>query len=125
MGKNNNNGIMKKISDNKVKYYIIVFAIIIIFSLFRSLIVYQFTKFEKVITVQEKYTRYRSKSSNYNVVDTEGNIYQIGNLWFKFDYNRGDDYAKLREGKTYKVKGYGFRAGFLDSYQKIYEVEEI
>ena len=61
MGKNNN--LMKKISDNKVKYYIIVFAIIIIFSLFRSLIVYQFTKFEKVITVQEKYTRYRSKSS--------------------------------------------------------------
>ena len=48
MGKNNN--FMKKISDNKVKYYIIVFAIIIIFSLFRSLIVYQFTKFEKVIT---------------------------------------------------------------------------
>ena len=46
-------------------------------------------------------------------------------IWFKFDYNRGDDYAKLKAGKQYKVKGYGFRVGFLDSYQKIYEVEAI
>ena len=123
MGKNNN--FMKKISDNKVKYYIIVFAIIIIFSLFRSLIVYQFTKFEKVITVQEKYTRYRSKSSNYNVVDTEGNIYQVDNLWFKLDYNRANDYAKIEEGKTYKVKGYGYRAGFIDTYKKIYDLKQV
>ena len=118
-----NSSIYKTLSNNK--YYLILLAIIIILGLFYSLIVYQFTKFEKIITVDEKYTRYRRRSSNYNIIDTEGNIYQIDNLWFKFDYNRGNDYAKLKEGKQYKVKGYGFRAGFLNSYQKIYEVEEI
>jgi len=112
-----------KLSKNYVKFYIIIFVIIIIFGLFYSLIVYQFTKFEKVLTVEEKYTRYRRSGSNYNLVDTDGNIYQIDNLWFKFDYNRGDDYAKIKVGKQYKVKGYGFRFGFLESYQKIYEVE--
>lgn len=108
-----------------LKYYILIIVIIIVIGLLYKVILYHFTKFEKVITVQEKYTRYRRRSSNYNVVDTDGNIYQIGNLWFKFDYNRGNDYATLREGKTYKVKGYGYRAGALDAYQTIYEVEEV
>jgi hypothetical protein len=118
-----NSGIFN--SDNNVKYYVLILVILIIVSLCYSLIVYHFTKFEKVITIYEKYTRYRRKGSNYNLIDTDGNIYQIDNLWFKFDYNRADDYAKLKEGKQYKVKGYGFRAGFLESYQKIYEVESV
>ena len=108
-----------------IKYYILIIVVIFVIGLSYTFMVYQFTKFEKVITVQEKYTRYRRRASNYNVVDTDGNIYQIGNLWFKFDYNRGNDYAPLKEGKTYKVKGYGYRAGILDSYQTIYQVEEV
>ena len=114
---------LKKNTNSKYYIYIGIVMIIIVFMF--DLIVYQFTKFEKVITIEEKYTRYRSRGSNYNVVDTEGNIYKIDNLWFKFDYNRGDDYVKIKVGQKYKVKGYGFRAGFIHSYMKIYEVEKV
>ena len=114
---------LKKNTNSKYYIYIGIVMIIIVFMF--DLIVYQFTKFEKVITIEEKYTRYRSRGSNYNVVDTEGNIYKIDNLWFKFDYNRGDDYVKIKAGQKYKVKGYGFRAGFIHSYMKIYEVEKV
>ena len=111
--------------DKSLRYFIYVVIALIIGRLIYDLIVYHFTKFEKIITIEEKYTRYRKKASNYNVVDTEGNIYKIDNLWFKFDYNRGDDYVKIKVGKKYKVKGYGFRAGFLHSYKKIYELKEV
>lgn len=112
--------------EDKVYYYItIIMVVLFIINLIKAPIVYHLTKFEKIITIKDKYTRYRKSSSNYNLVDTEGNVYKVGNLWFKLDFNRGNDYAKVDIGKKYKVKGYGYRAGILDSYQKIYELEEI
>ena len=110
--------------ENNPKFWILSFLVLLIFSFGIQIIVYHFTKFEKIITIREKYTRYR-KGSNYNIVDTEGNIYQVDNLWFKLDYNRANDYAKIEEGKTYKVKGYGYRAGFIDAYKKIYELKPV
>jgi hypothetical protein len=110
---------------NEKKYYILFFIIILIISLLIPLILYFTSKFEKTITIKEKYTRYRRRSSNYNIVDNENNVYQIGNLWFKGDFNRGDDYAKINIGDTYKVKGYGFRVPFIDMYKQIYEVEQV
>ena len=121
-----NKSIKNRLKNEKSLIYFIYLVIaLIIGRLVYDLVVYHFTKFEKIITIEEKYTRYRKKASNYNVVDTEGNIYKIDNLWFKFDYNRGDDYVKIKAGQKYKVKGYGFRAGFLHSYKKIYEVEKV
>ena len=107
------------------RLYIIVFVVILAIILIKQPIIYHLTKFEKTITIKEKYIRYRRKSSNYNVVDTDGNIYKMGNLWFKFDFNRADDYAMIDEGKTYKVKGYGYRFGFFDAYQTIYSYEQV
>ena len=108
---------------NPYGIYVLV-AIIMVSIPIIQFIIYTQTYFEKTITVKEKYTRYRRKSSNYNIVDTEGTIYQIDNLWFKFDFNRANDYAQMEVGKTYNVKGYGFRAGIIDSYLKIFEHEE-
>ena len=85
-------------------------------------VLYSFTKFEKKITIKDKYTRYRKNGSNYNVVDTDNNIYQIGNLWFFGDFNRAEDYNKLEVGQSYTVKGYGIRVPVLDMYKKIYEI---
>jgi hypothetical protein len=118
MGKNNNRSIKK---SNIIKYCVIVFIILVIFSLSISLILYKFTNFEKIIIVRDKYIRPTS-GSNYNIVDTDGNIYQIDNLWFRFDYNRAEDYAKIILNEKYIVNGYGFRSGFLNSYKKIYSV---
>ena len=117
-------GFFNYVENNRIKCWLIFFLVILILSWCTQLIIYHYTKFEKVITIREKYTRYR-KGSNYNIVDTEGNIYQVDNLWFKFDYNRANDYAKIEEGKTYKVKGYGYRAGFIDSYKKIYDLKPV
>ena len=50
---------------------------------------------------------------------------QVDNLWFKGDFNRSNDYVALTIGNTYKVKGYGYRIGLLNAYQKIYAFEEV
>ena len=104
--------------------YLIICIIILIIILVLPLILYFTSKFETEITISEKYIRYRRNSSNYNIVDIKGVIYKIGNLWFKGDFNRADDYAKIKEGKTYLVKGYGIRVPIIDWYKTIYEIKE-
>ena len=47
------------------------------------------------------------------------------NVWFKGDFNRADEYAKIEENKKYRVKGYGVRLPFLGMYHKIYDVKEV
>ena len=41
----------------------------------------------------------------------------------KFDSS--DLYNKLKEEKTYKIKTYGYRIGFLSMYENIIDVEEV
>ena len=107
------------LSKEKIYLYLFIALILILFLL--PLFLYAFTGFEKKITIKEKYIRYR-KGSNYNIVSTDNEIYQINNLWFKGDFNRAEDYAKIEVGKTYNVKGYGIRVGFLNMYKTIYEI---
>ena len=109
--------------QNKWKLWVAFFVIIVLLALLTPVILYSTTKFEKEITISEKYIRYRRRGSNYNVVAEDGTIYRIGNVWFKGDFNRADDYAKLKEGQTYKVTGYGVRVPFLDMYKTIYKIE--
>ena len=97
-------------------------TIIIVVSLVLNVGVYYYTQFEKSVNIKDKYVRYRRGGSAYHVVADDGNIYQIGNVWFKGDFNRAEDYNRLEKGKTYNVKGYGYRWGMFDSYQKIYEI---
>ena len=107
---------------NGAKALIMFFLIVILLSLVINVILYFVSSFEKDIVVKEKYIRYRRRSSNYNVVAEDGTIYQIKNVWFKGDFNRADDYAKLEVGKKYRVKGYGYRVSMLDMYPGIYEI---
>lgn len=100
----------------KVIIALIVLSILINIGLFFG------THFTKDITIKDKYIRYRKSASNYNVVDSEGNIYKIDNVWFKGDFNRAEDYQRLEKGKTYKVTGYGVRVPMIDMYPKIYRI---
>ena len=99
----------------KVIIALIVLSILINIGLFFG------THFTKDITIKDKYIRYR-KSSNYNVVDSEGNIYKVDNVWFKGDFDRAEDYQRLEKGKKYNVTGYGVRVPMLDMYPKIYRI---
>ncbi len=97
-------------------------VIIILIITVVKVIVYYYTKFETTVTIKDKYIRYRKNDSGYHVVDEDGTIYQIGNLWFNNDFNRAEDYNSLEKGKTYNVKGFGYRFAMLDSYKIIYEI---
>jgi len=105
----------------EIKYLILFFIILLLL----KPIIYFFTKFNKKITIKDKYIRYRRSSSNYHIVDKENNIYLIDNLWFVGDFNRAEDYNKLQKGKTYDISGYSFRVPFLDMYPKIYKINNI
>ena len=107
---------------NKNKFNIIILLIILASVIF-NIVLYYTTHFEKTITIKDKYTRYRRHGSNYNVVDGNNNIYQVGNVWFKFDFNRAEDYNKLEKGKKYKIEGYGIRIPMIDMYKNIYQVD--
>ena len=80
----------------------IIIVILIIFVVL-NVVLYFGTHFTKNITIKDKYIRYRRSASNYHVVDVEGNIYQIRNVWFKVDFNRAEDYQTLEKGKTFNV----------------------
>mgnify|MGYP001181914889 FL=1 len=105
----------------EIKYLILFFIILLLL----KPIIYFFTKFNKKITIKDKYIRYRRSSSNYHIVDKENNIYLIDNLWFVGDFNRAEDYNKLQKGITYDISGYSFRVPFLDMYPKIYKINNI
>ncbi len=107
------------------KLLVSIFILSVVIGLITTIVLYNTSSFEKVVEVKEKYIRYRRRSSNYHVVDTDDNIYQIGNLWFKGDFDRAEDYAKLKVGSKYKVKGYGYRVPLLDMYKKIYHLEKV
>ena len=101
----------------------ILLLLILLSSVIFNILLYYTTHFEKTITIKDKYTRYRRHGSNYNVVDENNNIYQVGNVWFKFDFNRAEDYNKLEKGKKYKIEGYGIRLPMIDMYKNIYQVD--
>ena len=107
---------------NKNKFNIII-LLILLSSVIFNIVLYYTTHFEKTITIKDKYTRYRRYGSNYNVVDENNNIYQVGNVWFKLDFNRAEDYNKLEKGKKYKVEGYGIRIPMIDMYKNIYQID--
>ncbi len=108
--------ILKTLKDYK---YLVIF---IIFLLSIKIILYLFTHFNKNITIKNKYLRYRRRSSNYHIVDSNDKLYQIDNVWFLGDFNRAEDYNRLTKGKSYEVKGFGIRIPFLDMYPIIYSL---
>ncbi len=115
--------------DNEftIIFYIISFILLVVGFLIRKIVYVNTTKFTKTITVRKVYTRNRKKNigDEYFVVDTNNTIYQVGNLWYKLDFNRADDWVSLVEGQTYKVHGYGKRYGFADMYPIIYSIEKV
>ena len=97
---------------------------IFLFIILINIIYYNVTYFEKTVFIKKKYLRTRGREGDwYMIVDNENNIYRVQNLWWKFDFNRAEDYNILEEGNSFKVKGYGIRFGALDMYPNIYSVE--
>lgn len=116
----------KKKSLKELWIFVIIIALLILARVLVDLVLYLYTRFETTITVSNKYIRTVSRaSSRYHVVDKKGENFRVENVWFKGDFNRGDEYGILEEGKKYKVKGYGKRVPFLNMYRKIYNIEKV
>ena len=100
-----------------------IFICLVIIYLITHIIYYNVTYFEKKITIKKKYQRFQEES--YMVVDNNNNIYNIDNLWWKFDFNKAEDWNLLKKNETYIVKGYGMRVGMLNYYPYINTVEPV
>jgi len=102
-----------------------LFLCIVLLIFIIHIIFYNATHFEKTISIKKTYLRTRGESGDwYMVVDNEDNIYRVQNLWWKFDFNRAEDFNILEKNGSYKVKGYGIRFGAFDKYPNIYSVEK-
>lgn len=112
-------------SNSEFRLYLIIFGILFFISLFLPVIIYSTTKYTKEITVKEKFQRFVKRSTKYLIVDENDTIYNMANIWWKFDYNKSDDWVRMKEGMKYKVKGYGFRFPALSWYPNIYEYEQL
>lgn len=103
--------------------------LIIVIPICLKYLYYTKTKFEKTITIKKKYKQLNSSDTDYDdilkVVDSEDNIYNVTNLFFKLDFNKEEDYKTLELGKKYFVKGYGIENSGLGLYKNIYEVHKL
>lgn len=112
--------ILKSLDFTKLKtntIVIILITIIIIVPVLSILL----TRFEKTITVSEKYIKPGSKNTKYRIIDNNKNTYEIVDSIFLLEFNSADDYAQMKEGQTYKVNGYWFRLPLLSWFPKIYK----
>ena len=107
---------------------ILVFCYIIIMKLTGLLLQYV-SQFEKVITVKTK-SNFASnvgskKNSMQNIImDTQGKVYSFSDSLIFWSFKTTNNYIKIKEGETYKIKGFGIRFPFFSMYPVIYSVED-
>ena len=106
--------------------FIKLFTIIIIIPIVLKYIYFTVTSFETTLTVKNKYKKYNSPDNDYDdlliVTDNKNNKYNVTNLFFKFDFNKEEDWNMLKPNMSYKVKGYGVEIKKFGLYRNIYEV---
>ena len=102
--------------------YFIIYVFIIIFIIFTILqiLYYSLTKFTKTITIKDKYTNSNRNTIIYTIVDSDNKIYNIENVWFLFDFNKGENYNMIKVNSTYIVSGYGFTIDMFSLYPTVY-----
>jgi hypothetical protein len=119
--KNTNFFEITSVKDTFIKLFIIV----VIIPITLKYIFVTLTKFETKITIQNKYKKYNTPDTDLDdlliVVDNKNNEYNVTNLFFKFDFNKKDDWKRLKINKTYIVRGYGLEIKSLGLYKNIYE----
>jgi len=79
------------------------------------------TKFERTITVSKVFQTINSEKHVYMVTDQKGNSYKIQDTIFYWHFKSTDLWTKLEQGKTYRIKAYGWRIAFISGYPNIIE----
>lgn len=113
-------------SSNKVMFGGIVFLVLAIGSC-NAFVVYG-TQDEVQVTVNKTERVVQgfgdSQTSKY-LVFTDKETFENTDTLFYLKYNSSDVHSKLSDGKTYKLKVYGFRIPFLSMYRNIIGVQQV
>lgn len=80
------------------------------------------------VKVTEKIVKTGKDSSRYLIfteIDGVERVFENTDSFFKFKFNSSDIYAKLKIGKSYKIRAYGFRIPVISWYENIIDVNLI
>lgn len=75
-------------------------------------------------TVEDKAIKRYSDDDKY-LVYTDNGTYEITDSLVYWRWNSSDLYGKIKVGKTYEAKVYGWRIPIFSSYKNIVSVEEV
>ncbi len=106
-------------------FWVWVVVIFFVVSLVGGVIFQLATGFTKTITVKSTYTRITGRKTWYMMTDTQNNIYRVGNLLWKLDFDAPETWANLQVGKTYLSNGYGFRVPAFSWYPVLYSMKMV
>lgn len=107
--------------------YVGVIMTFVTFSVVWLVVREMYMKFEKAVTIQDKYifsdslTRINKKI----IVDDENNSYVVSDAFFKGELNGLDNYNKIKKGKHYVISGSGRRVRLFNLFPVVYNVEEM
>lgn len=101
-----------------------IFLLLLVLFIFNSLYIF-FTRFERTITVDEKYTHGSRKNYYQKLSDTDGNIYVVKNSIIMMHWTSMELFNKLDIGKQFRISGYGVRIPFLGIIPNITSAVEI
>lgn len=92
-----------------------LFGLIIFTIIFN--ILYQYgTRFEKIITVDEKYTYGKGSGNSQSVSDKENNIYFVRDSIYFLHFSSLEVFNSLDVNGRYKISGFGVRVPVLGLY---------
>jgi len=89
-------------------------------------IVYAYTTpFEKVITIDEKYTYAKGSVGSQSVSDKEGVVYAVKDSLYYFHFQSAEVFNKLNVDSKYKISGYGRRVPVLGLFPIIIKATSV
>lgn len=100
-------------------------SIVIFVSFFSNIILFLISGFTKDVSVKKIFDLRGRRSSGLMFEDSDNNNYRVVNVWYLGRFNSVEEWNKLKIGKKYQIKGYGYRIGFLGMYPKVYDIQSI
>jgi len=111
-----------------LKFVLVILGLIIVVGSYPIYaICYYQSATTKMVTVKEKWIKAApgSDTMTYLFSDTEGNVYAVADELLLWKWDASDRWAKLEEGKSYRITFYGWRIHILSWYPNAIEIEEI
>lgn len=115
---------------NKVKNIVILVGVVaFIIGIIFLTILPQLNEHTYTATITEKQIKRYDDSDKYLIYtklsDGTTRVFENTDSMIRMKFNSSDIFAELETGKTYELKAYGFRNGFMSWYENIVSVEEI